>query len=274
MKTTETSREQLEAWLEPIVKIGRRAGERILEIYETDFAVEQKEDRTPLTKADLASHTTILQSLTELTPDIPILSEESTEIPFSERSNWHRYWLVDPLDGTKEFVKRNGEFTVNIALIEGDRAVVGLVHAPVIGVTYYAARGTGAFRISGDGDPAPIKVRKPASDPVVVAGSRSHAGDRLQEYLAALGDYELVSMGSSLKSCLVAEGKADLYVRLGLTSEWDTASAQCVVEEAGGRVTRTDLSQLLYNTKDSLLNPEFFVFGDDSRDWSQYLPED
>lgn len=274
MKTTELGREQLQAWLEPVIKIGRKAGARILEIYETDFSVEQKEDRTPLTKADMAAHTTILQGLTELTPDIPILSEESADIPFSERRSWPLYWLVDPLDGTKEFIKRNGEFTVNIALIEGDQVVLGLVHAPAIGVTYYAARGGGAFRISGDGDPAPIRARKLGSGPIIVAGSRSHAGERLKKYLAALGNHELVSMGSALKSCLVAEGKADIYARLGLTSEWDTASAQCVVEEAGGRVTCTDLSQLLYNTKDSLLNPEFFVFGDDSLDWSQYLPEE
>lgn len=274
MKTTELRTDQLQAWLEPVIEIGQRAGERILEIYETDFSVEEKEDRTPLTKADLAAHTTIQQALTELTPDIPILSEESADIPFSERSSWSCYWLVDPLDGTKEFIKRNGEFTVNIALIDGDQAVLGLVHAPAIGVTYYAGRDAGAFRVSGDGDPAPIRVRKLGSGPVIIAGSRSHAGERLRQFLAALGDHELVSMGSALKSCLVAEGKADIYARLGLTSEWDTAAAQCVVEEAGGRVTRTDLSQLLYNTKDSLLNPEFFVFGDDSRDWSQYLPEE
>lgn len=178
MKTTETSREQLEAWLEPVVKIGRRAGERILEIYETDFAVEQKEDRTPLTKADLAAHTTILQFLTELTPDIPILSEESTEIPFSERSSWHRYWLVDPLDGTKEFVKRNGEFTVNIGLIENGVPVAGVVLAPVLQRIYVAAEG-GAWSGPVDADCgkaaalAAMRVRKAPEAPVAVA-SRSH----------------------------------------------------------------------------------------------------
>ncbi|MDJ0656282.1 MAG: 3'(2'),5'-bisphosphate nucleotidase CysQ [Xanthomonadales bacterium] len=248
------------------------AGSRILEIYDTEFEVETKDDQSPLTQADLASHRVIVDGLRELTPGTPILSEESREIPWAERSQWTEYWLVDPLDGTKEFVKRNGEFTVNVALIRDGWPVLGVVLAPVLGDAYFAAEGLGAFRRSGDEDPEMIRCRFPAHSPVTVAGSRSHAGERLQGFLSRIGTHELVSMGSSLKFCLVADGRADLYVRLGPTSEWDTAAAQAVVEQAGGRVTNTAMQRLRYNAKESLLNPEFLVFGDSERNWAQYLP--
>ena len=254
-----------------IVGIAREAGYAILEVYDRDFAVTEKEDTSPLTEADLASHRVIRQRLASLTPETPLLSEESATVPFAERSRWHRYWLVDPLDGTNEFIKRNGEFTVNIALIEGGVPVLGVVYVPVTGVTYFGEHDHGAFRQEGNQPPRPIHVTAELQGTPRVVGSRSHAGEGLQRYLANLGDHELVSMGSSLKLCLVAEGKADVYPRLGPTSEWDTAAAQAVVEAAGGRVTDTGMAPLRYNTKDSLLNPEFFVFGDISEDWSRFL---
>lgn len=257
--------------LEPVTDLARAAGDRILEVYNSDFNVQEKDDQSPLTAADLASHHAILDGLARLTPDVPVLSEESASLPFSERAAWQRYWLVDPLDGTREFIKRNGEFTVNIALIEAGVPVLGVVHVPVNGVTYLACRGYGAFKQVPDGSPQPIQVRKLGSSPVAVVGSRSHRGDSLVRFLEKLGEHEMVGMGSSLKLCLVAEGAADVYPRLGPTSEWDTAAAQCVVEQAGGFVTDTAMQALRYNTKDSLLNPFFLVFGDDSRDWSRYL---
>jgi 3'(2'), 5'-bisphosphate nucleotidase len=257
--------------IDELLQLARNAGDAIMEIYNTDFDVEHKQDNSPLTQADLASHHTIVEDLQRRTPDIPVLSEESAKIPFETRSNWQRYWLIDPLDGTKEFIKRNGEFTVNIALIEGDRPTLGVVYAPVLDRLYYGNDGSGAWLQAGDTAAKPIQVATQRRTPARVAGSRSHAGESLQRYLDNLGEHELVSMGSSLKLCLVAEGKADLYPRLGPTSEWDTAAAQAVVEAAGGRVTTLDMQPLRYNTKDSLLNPEFLVFGDDSVDWSAYL---
>lgn len=255
----------------PIVELARQAASAILEVYESEFAVQRKDDKSPLTAADMASHQVILEGLRRLHPDLPALSEESAAIGFGERGAWQRYWLIDPLDGTKEFIKRNGEFTVNIALIDRGEPVLGVVCVPVSGRVYYGVRGQGAWRQDAGKEPEPIRVRAHHGRPIQVAGSRSHAGDSLRRYLDNLGEHEIVSMGSSLKLCLVAEGRADLYPRLGPTSEWDTAAAQAVVEAAGGRVTNTAMEPLRYNTKESLLNPYFFVFGDTTVDWSQYL---
>ena len=261
-----------------VIELAVEAGHRIMEIYDTDFDVEHKSDDTPLTAADMAAHNTIVDGLSKLTPEIPVLSEESASIPFSERSQWQRYWLVDPLDGTREFVKRNGEFTVNIALIDSHESILGVIYTPVTGVTYYAARGFGAFKKTlGDANEnnhtaaTPIRSRCKTPESTIIAGSRSHRGDSLEAFLKRLGDYEIISMGSSLKSCLVAEGCADIYPRLGPTSEWDTAAAQCVVEEAGGCIIKTNGETLRYNTKDSLLNPHFLVIGDPEFDWRRFL---
>ena len=242
--------------------IARQAGRLILDVYEQEFEVSEKTDRSPLTEADMAAHHHILTALKDLTPDLPVLSEESDGIPFSERSTWRTYWLVDPLDGTREFVKSNGEFTVNIALIHDHEPVLGVVHAPVLDVCYTAARGLGALRITEGGKPEPIRISRRRRRPVV-AGSRSHGTERMEQLLQRLGNHELVSMGSSLKFCLVAEGRADVYPRLGPTCEWDTAAAQCVVCEAGGRVVDLHGEPLRYNTRESLRNPEFLVTGDD-----------
>jgi 3'(2'), 5'-bisphosphate nucleotidase len=255
--------------LSHIETLAVKAGDAILEIYESgDFGVDHKSDDSPLTKADLASHNVIIAGLKKLTPDTPVLSEESADIPFEERQTWNKYWLVDPLDGTKEFIKKNGEFTVNIALIEEGKSVLSVVYVPVTNVSYTAAVGVGVFKRE-NGKKSSISVMKNSRFKPTVVGSRSHMSDEVKDYLERLGQHELVSMGSSLKFCLVAEGKADLYPRLGLTSEWDTAAAQCIVEQAGGCVVTLDNKPLLYNTKDSLLNPHFMVYGDKSRNWTE-----
>ncbi|HEX5952136.1 MAG TPA: 3'(2'),5'-bisphosphate nucleotidase CysQ [Rhodanobacteraceae bacterium] len=247
--------------------LARRAGAAILEVYAGSFAVETKSDDSPLTAADMASHRLIVQGLRELTPDIPVLSEESKSLDWSVRQTWERYWLVDPLDGTREFVKRNGEFTVNIALIENHLPVLGVVLVPVTGELYYGVAGDGAFLETAPGAvPQPITTRPAASIPIV-AGSRSHGNERQLAMLEHLGYHRLVSVGSSIKFCMIARADADLYLRLGPTSEWDTAAAQCVLEQAGGAVLDLEGEPLRYNTKDSLLNPEFLALGDRSVQW-------
>lgn len=258
--------------LTPALEIAIDAGRRILEVYEAGFEVEVKKDLTPLTEADLAAHTIIDQGLRELTPSVPVLTEESTDIPFAERSRWSRYWLVDPLDGTREFIDRTGEFTINIALIQDHKPVLGIIYAPVLGIYYYACTGQGAFKREATSDPFPIHTRPWQGGKVTVTCSRTtHRGDHIKTYLDKLGEHEIMIMGGALKSCLVAEGKADLYPRLGPTSEWDTAAAQCIVEEAGGHITDTAMQVLQYNRKEALLNPHFFVFGEGDQDWSEFL---
>ena len=253
--------------LEQLVDISRRAGLKILEWYGGDMGITLKSDDSPLTKADLASHDLITAELSDRWPDIPILSEESTDIPWETRQNWQQYWLVDPLDGTKEFINHNGEFTVNIALIRDHQPVMGVVHVPVTDTSYFGARGPGAWCQHGNAEAKTIEVRLPAAQPAVIVGSRSHANPELASQLQRLGPHELTSMGSSLKFCRIAEGLADFYPRLGPTCEWDTAAAQAVVEAAGGRVVKIDGSALDYNAKAVYLNPHFFVFGDTSKEW-------
>jgi 3'(2'), 5'-bisphosphate nucleotidase len=258
---------QLEKLIDPIVALAQEAGNAILEIYATDFEVDTKSDESPLTKADLASNTVIEAGLKALTPDIPIISEESGLPPFDVRGKWSRYWLIDPLDGTKEFVNRNGEFTVNIALIDNKKPVLGVVHVPVQNKTYSGCEGVGAFiRVDG-GEATRINVTAQSASPVRVVGSRSHRGASLDAFLDDLGDFEMLPMGSSLKFCVVAEGGADIYPRLGLTSEWDTAAAQAVVEQAGGAVLELHGGPLKYNDKEDILNPHFLVRGPDDKDW-------
>ena len=261
------------ALLDGVREIASEASERVLDVYHSAFEVARKADHSPLTEADLASHRIIAEGLGRLTPGIPILSEESAEeVDFATRAGWDRYWLVDPLDGTKDFVKRNGEFTVNVALIEDHAPVLGVVAAPAKGICYAAARGLGARRYDARGAVSPLAVRAPAAKPWRVAASRSHADPRTEAFIRGLGPSERIAIGSSLKFCLVAEGRIDVYPRFGPTCEWDTAAAQCVVEEAGGRVTGVDLDPLLYNARDSLLNPYFLAFGDRAVDWRAFVP--
>jgi 3'(2'), 5'-bisphosphate nucleotidase len=264
---------ELDKLIQPAIEIAAQAANRILEIYNTEFAVETKDDKSPLTAADKASHETIVAALEALTPDIPVLSEESTAISWEERSAWPEYWLIDPLDGTKEFIKRNGEFTVNIALIQGNTAVLGVVLVPVNNRCFYGYQGGGAFERTPEGDTHAIQVNADSENPLRVVGSRSHRGELLDAYLGRLGEHIMVPMGSSLKLCLVANGEADIYPRLGLTSEWDTAAAQAVVECAGGKVVQLDGQPLLYNAKEDILNPFFLVYGDADRDWTSYLAD-
>ena len=257
--------------LDSVMTVAAAAAQEILAVYDTDFGVRRKEDHSPLTEADMAAHHCIVDGLGCLDPAWPVITEESAKLPFAERAQWRDYWLVDPLDGTREFVKRNGEFTVNIALISEHDPVLGVVLVPVTGDCYFAARGLGAFKREGAGKAQVIQVRKRPADHLVVAGSRSHGTPSTADFIQRLGRTELIAIGSSLKSCLVAEGRADVYPRFGPTSEWDTAAAQCIVEEAGGQLTDQALEPLRYNTKDSLLNPSFLAFGDAAEDWRKYM---
>ncbi len=248
--------------LEAVVSLAEKAGQAIMALYNgEELGVTLKEDVSPVTLADLAAHRVILEGLRELTPHLPILSEESDTIPYSDRRHWNRYWLVDPLDGTKEYIKRNGEFTVNIALIVDCKPLLGVVHAPALGRTYSAVQGQGAFRqASIDEAPCRIAVRRNPEEQLKVVVSRSHPGKEAEAFLRTLGTYDAVEIGSSLKFCLVAEGSADLYPRFGPTREWDTAAGHCVLVAAGGHVANLDGQPLRYNKAD-LLNPPFIARG-------------
>lgn len=259
--------------LQEVEAIARLAGEAILRVYAREFSIQHKADMSPLTEADSTANRVIVEGLEALDPSVPILSEEAVEA-FPRSSPGQRYWLVDPLDGTKEFIKRNGEFTVNIALIEEGRPVLGVVHAPAIEVTYLAASGLGAFKKHAVGAAEPLNVALHSrGTPWRVVGSRSHAGDSLEAFLQRLGAHTLVPMGSSLKFCLVAEGSADLYPRLGPTSLWDTAAAQCVVEQAGGAVVTAAGVPLHYGDPRMVLNPWFMVHGQGEPSWREAFCE-
>lgn len=266
--------------IQEILRIAHQAGEEILEVYNDDapLDVSLKEDDSPLTLADSRANAVIVAGLKELDDLMPIITEEAEMAPFEERSQWHRHWLVDPLDGTKEFISRNGEFTVNIALIENGAPILGVVHVPVTGVTYYG--GTlvnGAWRMSEGADKQslePTLIEESGSVARFVA-SRNHRGaqvDQLIQLAATKFDaIEVVSMGSSLKMCLLAEGKADCYPRLAPTSEWDTAAAHAVLRAAGGEIYQTDFQPLRYNQKADILNPHFIALGDPEFDWESLL---
>jgi len=246
---------------EKVCAVARDAGAAIMEIYAGEFNVELKGDNSPLTCADRASHEVITAGLQQAYPEIPILSEEGRDISYRERSEWSRFWLVDPIDGTKEFIKRNGEFTVNIALIEEGLVVAGVVYVPAQEKTYLGIKTQGAWLKVGDNDPVKIQVRKADHEAgLTVVMSRSHPSPELEAYLQNIKVAEALPVGSSLKLCVVAEGKADVYPRLGPTMEWDTAAGHAVVEAAGGTVTQVDGSPLVYNNED-LLNPFFIVKG-------------
>jgi 3'(2'), 5'-bisphosphate nucleotidase len=249
----------LHALGESLMPIVARAGAAIMRVYDAGFAVQTKEDNSPLTLADLESQRVILEGLTELTPDIPVLSEESAQAPWAERQTWRELWVVDPLDGTREFVKRNGEFTVNIALVVQHEPVLGVVAAPAQGLLYWGAVGVGAFSHHRGAARSPIHVSLPGS-PLRVVGSRSHASPETAAYLTGLAPHVMTGIGSSLKFCLVAEGKADLYPRFGPTSEWDTAAGQALLEVAGGHVTRLDGHRLRYNCRETVVNGDFLAF--------------
>ncbi|MBC8120519.1 MAG: 3'(2'),5'-bisphosphate nucleotidase CysQ [Gemmatimonadaceae bacterium] len=268
----------LKSWLPQIVEIAVEAGQAIMEIYaQPDLGTTYKEDNSPLTRADMVSHHIIVDKLRSLDPRLPVLSEESKSRPYQERETWSAFWLVDPIDGTKEFVKRNGEFTVNIALIAEGKPELGVVHAPALGITYWAAEGVGAFKQVAGVEAAPIHIHDHhAEETLKIVASRSHAGIETEAFLDQLSKngrhFEVLSIGSSLKLCLVAEGAAHLYPRFGPTMEWDTAAAQCVVEQAGGQVVSMQGTRLRYN-KAELLNPYFMVCGSSTLPWLDHIQQ-
>ena len=256
---------------EGVIALAQDAAAAILGIYDSEFAVEHKDDNSPLTAADLAAHRCIVDGLARLTPDIPVLSEESAhEVSTAQRRQWSRLWMVDPLDGTREFVKRNGEFTVNIALIEDGVAVFGVVQAPVTGGLWHGGATLGAFHRNG-GNEVPVRVRAPATAPLRVAASRSHRDTRTEAFIARMGEVEPLGLGSSLKFCKLAEGGLDVYPRFGPTSEWDTAAGQCVLEGAGGAVLDTQGRPFRYNQRDRILNGDFIALGDTALPWKDWL---
>lgn len=270
------SQQELRNLLPQVIDVAGQAGQVIMDIYGSDFKVNNKSDNTPVTCADLAANELIVEKLAQIDSNIPILSEESISIPYRERAQWETYWLVDPLDGTRAFIDKTDEFSVNIALIHQNSPVLGVIFSPVKKCSFYACQGSGAFYLDDNKQEKHIQVRAKCQEKIVVAGTEKSAQSQiLQGFLSNLektfNAYEIKFMGSSLKSCMVAEGIADVYARLGPTSEWDTAAAQCIVEEAGGLITDTRMQVLRYNTKDSLLNPDFFVFGDQSIAWNEFL---
>ena len=248
--------------IETLIEIARQGGEKILEIYERDFEQYEKEDKSPLTEADLASNKIICDGLKKHFPNIPILSEEGKHLSYQDRKKWNKFFLVDPLDGTKEFIKKNGEFTVNIALVEGNRPVLGVVYVPVQNITYFAQKNEGAYLIKNE-KKEKLPTQKFSSEKLIVMGSKSHLNEETKEFVKKLegvfGKVEFQGAGSSLKLCMVAEGIADCYPRLGLTSEWDTAAAQIIVEEAEGEVLQYESREPVIYNKENLLNPFFLV---------------
>ncbi|OED42229.1 3'(2'),5'-bisphosphate nucleotidase [Endozoicomonas sp. (ex Bugula neritina AB1)] len=266
--------------IQQLEEIARQAGLAILSVYDQeDLGIQTKQDSTPVTEADLKANAIIEEGLKSLSVQYPILSEESPHTPYTERKHWHRYWLVDPLDGTQEFIKRNGQFSVNIALIEEGYPLFGMVHIPTTNTSYWGGKGMSAFRQKDDQPPLTIHPRPlDSSGEVIILGSRSYATDRAQRYLEQLKNiYPTLTsrkVGSSLKSCHIAEGQADIYPRLGPTSEWDTAAVQAVVEGAGGLFLNPEGQRFAYNWKESLLNSDFLVLGDSDIDWSSFWNKD
>lgn len=261
--------------LPQVIEIARSAGQMILEIYEKkQYEAYTKSDETPVTSADIAAHKLITERLSELTPDIPVLSEEDADISLEQRAQWERYWLVDPLDGTQEFIARSGDFATIIALVDNNKPTMGVVYGPVSGVTYYAYSGKGAWKIPDMSDSVKIHTHKheQPGQSIAIAISRRQDINRITSRMSSAWNYDLIPLGSAaLKACLVAEGAVDCYLRLGPTGEWDTAATQCIVEEAGGRILSTQLEPLSYNERETLENPNFIVLGDVDLPWNEIL---
>ena len=259
--------------IDDVCAMAQIAGEKILKFYNEGFTVTTKADNSPLSSADIAAHDFLVSSLSPLAPEIPVISEESNLEMAHQLIGSKRFWLVDPLDGTKEFIKRTNEFTVNIALIEGARPVFGVVHAPALGMTYYAAEDFGAYKIIRGEKPVAIASRRAKPESLSVIASKDHAGPIVELMLSRMPAATRRSMGSSLKFCLIAEGDADIYLRDQPTMEWDTAAAQCVVQVAGGTVRTLDGLELNY-AKSDLKNPSFIVVGDPQFEWACRIARD
>jgi len=247
--------------IEKLIRISKNAGDAIMDVYETEFDFDIKSNQSPVTKADLLSNKIICSSLKKITPDIPVLSEESLEIKYHERLKWKKYWLIDPLDGTKEFIKKNGDFTTNIALISENRPILGVIHVPVNNETFWGSKDIGAYHLIGDSvsNKKKISVSKQKKDNLRIVTSKSHPSGELQALLDKIEKFEIVRVGSSLKFCLIAKGEADCYPRLGPTCEWDTAAGEIIAESAGAIVVDLENNQIKYNNEDSFLNPNFIV---------------
>ena len=254
-----------------LVRIAGIAGDAIRELYDRgNVEISLKPDQSPVTAADRISHDLIVEKLKELTPGLPVLSEESEDVPFEIRTRWASYWLIDPLDGTKEFIHRSGDFAINIARIDDGKPGIGLIHSPLSGLTYFAEKGNGAFRMERDREPVPVRAAGYRGGQPKIVVSRFHSGAELERFLAKLPGHEARNMGSSLKICLVADGSVDLYPRFSPTMEWDTAAGHCIVEEAGGRLTDLARKSLKYN-KPLLVNPPFVASGFPPFPWWEYL---
>lgn len=251
--------------------IAREAGDILMHYYKHGAEVSTKSDDTPVTEADQAADNFIATELMQLLPSFPVVSEEQKPPAYNTRQAWQRYWLVDPMDGTKEFIKRSGEFSVNIALIDNQKTILGVVYAPAKNLLWSASTESDAFKVDQDNQRTVIQTSRLDRDQTTaILGHASHSKHD-KDIISKINPRECLRMGSSMKICTIAEGKADIYPRLGKTSEWDTAAAQCILEQAGGQVTDLAMQPLRYNTKESLLNPEFFAFGRGDHDWSQYL---
>ncbi len=261
------SNERKKELLDGLLVLVEQAGKAIIEIYQNDIHVERKSDNSPLTKADKIAHEIISAGLMELQSDLPIISEEGVHLSFEIRKNWRTYWLIDPLDGTKEFINRNGEFTVNIALIEDGYPIIGVVGQPVEERIYYAADKLGAFEIGANHLEPVLILTKKTEGSIKALVSKSHLSEALHEGINQQKNIEMISIGSSLKLCLIASGEADFYPRIGPTSEWDIAAAQCVLEVAGGKVLSLDGKRMRYNQKESFKNSDFVAIGDPEYDW-------
>lgn len=249
-----------------ILNISVDAGKVILNYYNENVDVIYKDDESPLTKADLASHKIITDSIKKITPDIPILSEEEF-IDWKIRKKWKKYWLIDPLDGTKEFIKKNDEFTVNIALIENNRPILGVIYTPALNELFYSIKNFGSYKILTKKklntlkEAKRISINKKKSNKIKIVGSRSHSNPILDKWVNKnFNEFDILQKGSSLKFCLIAEGSADIYPRFGPTSEWDIAAGHIILEEAGGKLKSIDNKEILYNEKENILNPEFFAY--------------
>lgn len=269
---------QIEELIEPVISIATDAGKKIREIFlNGQFEKQTKSDNTPVTSADLASHQIITSSLAALTPNIPIISEEGSKIPLEERADWSRYWLVDPLDGTGEFISESHDFSVIIALIEHNRPIMGVVYAPMNDTCYYAIAGLGAYKREPQGEVriSSHKIQKTLNPSLKLAVSRKQDPLSVLKLFHHKEHCELVVKGgAALKSCLVAEGVADCYVRLGPTGEWDTGAAQIIVEESGGGIMDILLQPLTYNERETMENPNFIVVGAPYLAWDEILQRD
>lgn len=258
--------------LNDVISLAKQAGNQILTIYQSNFTVEYKTDKSPITVADLASHECICQGLRHLTPDLPILSEESVPIAFKKRRLWEKYWLIDPLDGTKEFLEKNGEFTINIALIEQHKPSLGVIFVPSTNICYFASKGLGAYKQIGQTQPK--LMHSPAWDEektVTAVVSRRHGMEKLKEFLAQFPSLNLLYCGSALKFCWLAEGLADIYPRFSPTFEWDTGAGQCILNEVGGLIMDSTGQELQYNRTASLQTANFLAVADKKHRWLHYL---